>query len=673
MVVWFSSFSVVNAQQKESIKHLSLNPHIDLEANQEPTAIDIETAMREYLGLSDQLKLSEPKIAHTHGFTLFRFFQMMDGRQIEGSSLVARVTPLIANRPRQIDWINVDLTNTFHVFEPTPDDVLSPLGLATKKKGVRALLMGGEAYMTTAWEIMWGGEPFELYFHGKKVLMVRALRWHQQRGRVFSENPVTTPNLDEVELTNLPPNSRVLSGTKARMISPAPARANAEGHFFYEPQLGTQMDPFAEVMGYHHVNRAMDYFSNNHGYTYQCRGTFVLPVFVNDDVTTGAAYYSPIQASECASIHTEENMGIDYAYDSEVVVHEFTHSVTTEQLTLFPFGRGQYGPFSDPGALSEGISDYYAATLSGNPTLGEYSLGSESGRTADNNLKCPNSLQGQRHHDGQLISASGWDVRELVGREIADELMYMGFIGLGSQPTIAEWTAAYKNHAQALRTMGELTQEQVDAISALLDNRGMTDCEPVITLEDGDRHSGFTGYLLDLFTGMVEPTLLVLHYRVQLPMNATRLVVNYEDNFGGLADYTVYARANSRIELLGGSIVRDLKGTTNNNTLTVQVDGTTFKGGDVVYLAATGSLNHQFSPESRYTVSVDIRTDGRPVFGDAGVNDAGTQDASQGDAGAMPPDGRGGCCHVHARSVPGMGFVTLGSIICMLMLKRRRQ
>jgi hypothetical protein len=115
---------------------------------------------------------------------------------------------------------------------------------------------------------------------------------------------------------------------------------------------------------------------------------------------------------------------------ADVVYHEYGHSIHTH--AIIP-GAGVF-----EGALSEGVADYLATTITGDPAMGRgIRFDSTPVRDldpSDYENRWPDDLVGEIHHDGLIIGQALWDLRkELIqklgtdaGRARADFLYYQG-------------------------------------------------------------------------------------------------------------------------------------------------------------------------------------------------------------------------------------------------------
>ena len=125
---------------------------------------------------------------------------------------------------------------------------------------------------------------------------------------------------------------------------------------------------------------------------------------------------------------------------ADVVYHEFGHSIHFH--AVIP-GVGVFD-----GALSEGISDYLAATITGDPgTARGFFYGSAPLRDLDppnQEKRWPENLTGEVHDDGEIIGESLWDLRKALvdklgpaqGVAQANFLFYQGIRRAKDIPTM---------------------------------------------------------------------------------------------------------------------------------------------------------------------------------------------------------------------------------------------
>lgn len=292
----------------------------------------------------------------------------------------------------------------------------------------------------------------------------RLAGWNAVRtahARVYETNPVKTPKLIDVSLPLEPgamslANHRVVSlncidrrdtrnfhGVDIRVCHlEQTASADDDGNFLYEPAPDSEAeDAFSEVSLFHHTNRAYEYFAS--------LGMTDLPVqvstisnlrfaegfFADDPSNIGDTQRPLVPYQNAFYVAGSEVFGQlfdvggpglwfgqgpkrDYSYDGDVVYHELGHAVVDHTIQ-FPywFRADEQGLSPAPGAMNEGIADYFAAALSGDPIVGEYAIGDldleglEGIRDISASDACPANLIGEVHADSVFFSAGLWKMR----------------------------------------------------------------------------------------------------------------------------------------------------------------------------------------------------------------------------------------------------------------------
>lgn len=186
---------------------------------------------------------------------------------------------------------------------------------------------------------------------------------------------------------------------------------NAAIHVFYHANLVRSywfdMDPELEIVN-----------STVHIYTDQGEG-----------MMANNAFYMPAMPEQNVPhliyFGRGEGQFNNFGLLADIIYHEYTHGVTAQLID-----RVQEGEI---GAIHEGCSDYYAATILDSPDMGigifaEYP--DSVMRTIDNDLQFPDDMGEDSHHSGLIIGGAFWDMREAIGAELADE--YIHFARYGS-------------------------------------------------------------------------------------------------------------------------------------------------------------------------------------------------------------------------------------------------
>lgn len=223
--------------------------------------------------------------------------------------------------------------------------------------------------------------------------------------------------------------SGILSGPRVT-TAPTKNRVRRPGLDF---ECASHEPGFEEVMVYFHLDRAIRYLESL-GYT-GARAIFTAPLPVNARASReDNSYYSP--ADKALRFGTGF---VDDAEDGETILHEFGHAV---QDAICP----DFGQSLQAAAMGEGFGDYFAAS---------FFAGKKSGRRARALLPavmtwdgitfadsdptrppCVRRVDGpltfesfnheataDEHDNGEIWSATLWDIWRAIGREAADAVI----------------------------------------------------------------------------------------------------------------------------------------------------------------------------------------------------------------------------------------------------------
>ena len=307
------------------------------------------------------------------------------------------------------------------------------------------------------------------------------------------------------------------------------ARPDADGHFLSISPPEDDSDPndsFAEVMMYHHVNLVHDYFKNTHGFS---ELDYPLPALVNVQVKidpplpffmagpdgwvslSNAAFFPREAWRQFASqfgLPPRDSDSIifflgeqDFAYDSRVIYHEYTHAVVgTARLSVMSV-LDQYGLEFSPRSMNEGLADFFAASLADDPVIGNYVGVMGTGlRDLSIERRCPEHMVDEVHAQGELIGSTLWEVRETVGAVETEAIVYLA---------LEQFTRS-TGHARAAELMlasaADMGVEIEAQVRQIFEARGFGECERSTEyrqfrartaglphLVEGTQTSGFTG------------------------------------------------------------------------------------------------------------------------------------------------------------------------------------
>jgi len=246
----------------------------------------------------------------------------------------------------------------------------------------------------------------------------------------------------------------------------------------------------------------------------------------------------------------------DFVYDSDVVYHEFGHAVVDGTANLGFFIVDGQGVSYDPGAINEGYADYVAATVSGDPEMAEYFMGAGlagegSLRSLDNEFVCPDDLVGEVHFDGRIFAGATWDIREAIGPDKSDPLMYGTIAAIEMTASLADSAETMLATADALVSDGTLEAADRDTVEAVLEARGLLGCERFSPLDGGVTRLGYSGQ--GGVTSRTGGGLAPVHYRIEIPADAERLNVNVADLMGSArrGEYTLHYRLGAPVRYVG--------------------------------------------------------------------------------------------------------------------------
>ncbi len=265
-------------------------------------------------------------------------------------------------------------------------------------------------------------------------------------------------------------------------------------------------DAFSEVQMFYHVNKvygvaralggfsdltqkpltaivnmripALDISSLCTGTTYT--GTSGLDPF--DNAAFMAANTLPGGLPEEDSIVFGQGTAGDFAYDGDVVYHEFGHAVMATVAPAFSSGFiDEHGFNSMPGGMHEGYADLMTLWVTDDPSVGEYAgsgLPGASGaiRDIDNNAQCPSALVGQVHLDSLSHTGAIYEARTAIATTTADKLAFDKAVFAVQQGFGAfdDFTTASAKIVLEIESV--LGSADANTVAAIFDARGMSGC-----------------------------------------------------------------------------------------------------------------------------------------------------------------------------------------------------
>lgn len=277
-----------------------------------------------------------------------------------------------------------------------------------------------------------------------------------------ADDPVFAPAYRRVALLGLD-GSGTLSGQWVRVKSKTGTPARMVNGTF--PDWHRDADQFEQVMGYYWVDTAQRYLQHL-GFGSTLRPVNQRQIELRIDQYGGDNSFF---REDKANI-TLGKGGVDDAEDSEVIVHEYGHSVQDGQVPGF-------GTNLESGSIGEGFSDYLAVVVtswaSGVPTLtpeacvADWDAVSYTSTTphclrrVDGTKHYPEDVRGEVHRDGEIWSAALWDIRNALGDTKATTVIIEGQFDFAVDTSFHD--AALATVAAAQRLYGNATANTVAA------------------------------------------------------------------------------------------------------------------------------------------------------------------------------------------------------------------
>jgi len=566
-----------------------------------PVRLDADTtakAVQEVLGslgVGEARLMSRGAVPIIGGNTVLRYTQTHDGLPVLSTSAAFVVEPdgTIAEAILQLEHnLSVATSPTVGLDKAAQTVAGSEPGLPTDEAiSTLAVLpapsVGGRLVWVLDVPSAGGGLRFMVDAHDGALLDRRPLA-RNVRGRVYPANPIVTPDLVDVELTDLDEADPLyLNGwsgnfavTNYAGLVPITSAirmeqtltADADGEFLYDPPADPLdgSDAFAQVSIFYHLTRGRDFFTEQIGLdmTGEAWKLTAVANVMDGDYPMDNAFYSPMGTTNVtfrapSLIAIGQGSIIDFAIDSDVFLHEFTHYVSEVAIgyNLGQFEFNSYGrnPFS--GAIDEAVADYFAGTMNGDPVLAESALGTFGAARdlRDKSARCPKDVVGEVHEDGRIIGAAAWGMRETFGAELADQLVWGGTALVPAGGSFGDWGRGIKRTADLMANDGILSDSQVAEVSAILDAQGIPGCEQEIELEAGDPKT-LLAVGLDWYTQFTGRTCAQLQERgvqqqalfhfVAQPKRediGLRFKVEYDSFERGDLSWDLYARENDHV------------------------------------------------------------------------------------------------------------------------------
>ncbi|MBC8500566.1 MAG: PGF-pre-PGF domain-containing protein [Nanoarchaeota archaeon] len=222
------------------------------------------------------------------------------------------------------------------------------------------------------------------------------------------------------------PYARILNADQSRAYHEFNTTGNSTHNWNWNESDSSDRDEESNV--FYHMNIIHDYFTSGDPFNIT-----QMNFQMNATVQYGGASCNAFYDTDLDSLSFYGGAaGCDNpALSADVVYHEYTHAVTSHIYGNIPY-------YKITGAMSEAFSDYFAATITNNPAIGEDNWNSPI-RNLSNTKSYLNSSHYQTcpagetpnsendycyiHDNSEVLGGALWDFRELVGNETADALV----------------------------------------------------------------------------------------------------------------------------------------------------------------------------------------------------------------------------------------------------------
>jgi hypothetical protein len=361
--------------------------------------------------------------------------------------------------------------------------------------------------------------------------------WTAHKANVFAENPKKTPKLVEVQLTGIPPSQEFLASNEVAAFSclePEACVKDENGQYFYDcnvdyaakqdangdfkesfPGHTAPGDGLAEVNAYYHLTRAYDVVRDLTGIQDVIQGgltavanfrmvqdplacqneTFVGQGFMPFDNAAFVPGGFGLLPTPHGGILIGQGSSIDFAYDGDVLIHEFGHGYHHRVAPELSWGFiDNYGLNSMPGGLMEGYADLLTLALTDDPNIGEYAGGQEPIRVIANERRCPDDLTGEPHMDSEIFTGAVYEARAAIAKTKKlktsfDKAVLLSVVGI----------SAYDDFEQAATALVAEVKKELDDSAAqktksILQKRGLFGCENRIVTAKEKQFVWMEGY-----------------------------------------------------------------------------------------------------------------------------------------------------------------------------------
>lgn len=323
------------------------------------------------------------------------------------------------------------------------------------------------------------------------------------------------------------------------------AKADANGDFLYD-RPASDADPedaLAEVNMFYHADLTVKKFRS---LGLDKLADLSIPTYVNVrmPMTIGCDTFAPLLPWDnaayvpgnsdfffgwptTAALIFGQGPIIDNAYEGDTIYHELTHAMQQRlhgdllQTYVAPWGLSVEG-----GSMGEATADFYAAAITNDPVVFEYSLEPKYQRDLSQVHKCPADLTGEVHEDSKIFSSALWTARKAfpeAQRETFDKALMRA---MGSFIDTDGFNEAQAKIVTELRALAGDTAAETAATA--FHSHGIDGCSDFVA--DLPLQTPWPLLFLWQSDDFVLRTPAVVQWRLDLPQAYDRLVVTFDDS-----------------------------------------------------------------------------------------------------------------------------------------------
>ncbi len=374
-----------------------------------------------------------------------------------------------------------------------------------------------------SWRVVLDAESGELLESASRLRFAGGANIYPSNPTLSSTKQVSLEGLESAtELRGVHADVLSCGSAQGKVTCERFAKPDLAGDFLFQPSDPSVSDPFVEANAYYHVDQFHRWLAKR--FLFARKGKPQIQVLVNYHTETSSgstqglynAFYGDGNGDGAPELVFGQG-NRDFAYDADVIYHEFTHSAIDETSNLSPV-VDELGFNLMPLALGEAFADLFSSTFLDDPNVGDYAGGKSALRSlAGTEVRCPDDLSGEEHQDGLIWGRAAWAVRSSApSKEVFEDVLYKTMATLTSHATVADAAKLFEQVAQ--QTSAPLAQVAGGIFTA----RSLASCERIVTLIEGKQRTGWTFGTSIGMTVVPAP----MQYKIVVPPDATRLQVN---------------------------------------------------------------------------------------------------------------------------------------------------